>query len=68
MKEANNAMTSLASTHFYGRHLVGEWAEDEEGVDILRDKAARDARSVAESANRAKRFKGGEQDDFAGMD
>lgn len=33
---------SLEFTHFYGRHLVGEWAEDDEEVGTLRAKAAKD--------------------------
>jgi multiple RNA-binding domain-containing protein 1 len=43
-KEAIAAMTALSQTHLYGRHLVLEWASDEdENVDRLRDKAKRDA-------------------------
>ncbi len=35
-QEAANAMVALKSTHLYGRHLVIEWAKEEEddGVDI----------------------------------
>jgi multiple RNA-binding domain-containing protein 1 len=42
-KEASAAFKSLSSTHLYGRHLVIEWAADEEESDIdkLRDKAKR---------------------------
>jgi multiple RNA-binding domain-containing protein 1 len=38
-QEALNTMNALKSTHFYGRHLVIEWAkkEDEEGEEELDD-------------------------------
>lgn len=48
-KEAQNAMATLSKTHLYGRHLVLEWAaedENEDGkvdVDKIRQKAKRDA-------------------------
>lgn len=70
-QEAISAKKSLESTHLYGRHLVGEWAEDAEDVDTLRAKAARDLRGPADGGRGAKRQKaagseGG--DDFADMD
>ena len=40
--EAQNAMQSLAKIHLYGRHLVMDWAEQEDNVDDLREKAKRD--------------------------
>eukprot|EP00980_Cylindrotheca_fusiformis_P006336 scaffold1356_cov123-Cylindrotheca_fusiformis.AAC.17 len=41
--EAQAAMTSLSRTHLYGRHLVLEWAtNDDQNVDMLREKAKRD--------------------------
>jgi multiple RNA-binding domain-containing protein 1 len=42
-KEAVAAMNALARTHLYGRHLVLEWASDEEDLEQLREKAQRDA-------------------------
>jgi len=44
-KEAQNAMAKMSQTHLYGRHLVLEWADDDEKetVDSLREKAKRDA-------------------------
>lgn len=68
VQEALNAKESLESTHFYGRHLVGEWAEDSEDVETLRVKAARDIRPPAEGGRSLKRQKQGEADDFADMD
>jgi multiple RNA-binding domain-containing protein 1 len=41
-KEATNAYTALAQTHLYGRHLVLEWAsQDDLSVDELREKTKR---------------------------
>lgn len=34
--ETKNAYENLFSTHLYGRHLVIEWAEDDESVEALR--------------------------------
>ena len=49
VKEAQAAMTSLSGTHLYGRHLVLEWASEDESnnVDKLRDKAKRNSSGVA---------------------
>lgn len=67
-QEALSAKMSLEFTHFYGRHLVGEWAEDKEDVDILRAKAARDVRGPADGGRYVKRQKAGGGDDFEDMD
>ncbi|KAI8921384.1 hypothetical protein DFJ77DRAFT_161675 [Powellomyces hirtus] len=40
-QEAKSAFESLAATHLYGRHLVLEWAEDENSVEAIRDKTAK---------------------------
>ncbi|KAJ3022223.1 hypothetical protein HKX48_006745 [Thoreauomyces humboldtii] len=40
-QEAKRAFESLAATHLYGRHLVLEWAQDENSVDAIRDKTAK---------------------------
>mmetsp|Transcript_25054 Transcript_25054/g.61723 ORF Transcript_25054/g.61723 Transcript_25054/m.61723 type:complete len:824 (-) Transcript_25054:1384-3855(-) len=48
-KEAQEAMSSLSRTHLYGRHLVLEWAsndEDQQDLDKLREKAKRDTSSI----------------------
>jgi len=44
--EAQRAMDALKHTHLLGRHLVTEWANDEDTVDVdaLREKIGRDAR------------------------
>lgn len=36
--EANSAMTALQNTHFYGRHLVLEWANQEDTLEDVRTK------------------------------
>ena len=46
-QEASHAMSALKNTHLYGRHLVLEWAkENDDGVDELRKKAKTEARSI----------------------
>ena len=40
-QEAINALNSLKSAHLYGRHLVIEWAKQDDTIDELRDKAAK---------------------------
>ena len=37
-QEAKNAFDALSSTHLYGRHLVIEWAEEEQSIEALREK------------------------------
>jgi multiple RNA-binding domain-containing protein 1 len=37
--EAENAYAALRHTHLLGRHLVLEWAEAEQDLDTLRQKA-----------------------------
>ena len=56
-KEAVAAMKALSRTHLYGRHLVLEWAtEDDQDVNKLRDKAKRDTDGVAVPRNKKIRF------------
>ena len=40
--EARKAFDTLKTTHFYGRHLVLEWAEEEQDVEALRERAKKD--------------------------
>lgn len=44
--EAQRAMDALKHTHLLGRHLVTQWANDEDSVDVdaLREKVGRDTR------------------------
>ncbi|ESQ55405.1 hypothetical protein EUTSA_v10024436mg [Eutrema salsugineum] len=39
-QEASNAKKALSSTHFYGRHLVLEWANDDNSMKAIRDRSA----------------------------
>lgn len=54
-QEAKHAFESLASTHFYGRHLVIEWAEDDESLISLREKTAK--RFLLQETGKLKRTK-----------
>ncbi|EJT97112.1 hypothetical protein DACRYDRAFT_72431 [Dacryopinax primogenitus] len=40
-KEAENVMAALKHTHLLGRHLVLDWADDEQGMDNLRERTKR---------------------------
>ncbi|KAI8097768.1 uncharacterized protein BX664DRAFT_293484 [Halteromyces radiatus] len=40
-QEAKNVYEHMSSIHLYGRHLVLEWAEEDEGVDALREKTGK---------------------------
>ncbi|KAG0202948.1 hypothetical protein BGX28_004701 [Mortierella sp. GBA30] len=43
-QEAKNVYENVASTHLLGRHLVVEWAEEDSGLDVLREKTGRQFR------------------------
>jgi multiple RNA-binding domain-containing protein 1 len=45
-KDARAAMDELASTHFYGRHLVVDWAKEAGGVEDSRLQSQKDAVSI----------------------
>ena len=56
-KEALGAMSTLSRTHLYGRHLVLEWASDEDqDVDKLRERAKRDIDNAMPPKNKKIRF------------
>lgn len=49
--EAQNAYQSLAHTHLYGRHLVMEWAKDEDNnIEELRKRASKEYSGIAKRA------------------
>jgi multiple RNA-binding domain-containing protein 1 len=59
-QEAAAAMAALSRTHMYGRHLVVEYAKEEEedgekAVGLLREKAKQSLRSIQTAASRKKR-------------
>ena len=54
-QEAEAAMKSLGSAHLYGRHLVIEWAnDDDDDLSILRSKAKTDQNVIGVSKKRQK--------------
>ncbi|KAL3922959.1 MAG: hypothetical protein SGPRY_004375 [Prymnesium sp.] len=53
--EAVKAMSMLQSTHFYGRHLVLEYAKAEVSVEALRDKMRAQLAADAAAAGKEKR-------------
>ncbi|KAG7547186.1 RNA recognition motif domain [Arabidopsis suecica] len=52
-QEALNAKKALSSTHFYGRHLVLEWANDDNSMEAIRKRSA--AKLDEENDNAKKR-------------
>ncbi|GAB5591932.1 Multiple RNA-binding domain-containing protein 1 [Umbelopsis nana] len=40
-QEAKNVYDNMSSIHLYGRHLVLEWATEDEGVEALREKTSK---------------------------
>mmetsp|Transcript_47612 Transcript_47612/g.111103 ORF Transcript_47612/g.111103 Transcript_47612/m.111103 type:complete len:576 (+) Transcript_47612:2376-4103(+) len=64
-QDAAKAMDALGNTHLYGRHLVLEWAADEQSMDALRDKAKRnlDASQKATDAKRLRAAKAADEGD-----
>jgi multiple RNA-binding domain-containing protein 1 len=40
-QDAKNVYDNMSSIHLYGRHLVLEWAAEEEGVEALREKTGK---------------------------
>ncbi|RUS13913.1 hypothetical protein BC937DRAFT_94610 [Endogone sp. FLAS-F59071] len=49
-QEARNVYDNTASIHLYGRHLVLEWAEEDGGVEALREKRE-DIKTVREEGD-----------------
>ena len=56
-QEAKAAVEAVAGTHLYGRRLVVEWAEDEEGLEELREKTAAKFQSDGETPAAKKKKK-----------
>ena len=52
--EASRAMEALKHTHLLGRHLVLQWAKEDEGVDVskLRERVGNDWRRGAVDSTR----------------
>lgn len=62
VNEAKAAFESLGATHLYGRHLVLEWAQDEESVDAMRAKTAKNY--VKDTGNKKRRVEMEEEEGF----
>ncbi|KZO97523.1 RNA-binding domain-containing protein [Calocera viscosa TUFC12733] len=60
-REAENAMAALKHTHLLGRHLVLEWAEDEQGMETLREKTKRAFGDGKEVPNKRRKLEIGEE-------
>jgi multiple RNA-binding domain-containing protein 1 len=56
-QEAANAYSHLEKTHLYGRHLVLEWAEDDESIDALRQKTRKHFNSAEGPVGQQKKIK-----------
>jgi len=50
-----SAFKALYNSHLYGRHLVLEWAKDDDSLDTLREKAARQAKQQGGAATSKRR-------------
>ncbi|KAF2076035.1 hypothetical protein CYY_002649 [Polysphondylium violaceum] len=48
-QESKNAMEALTNSHFYGRHLVLQYAEQDKNIDELREKANTDYDKIKSS-------------------
>ena len=53
-EEAKKAFDSLKATHFYGRHLVLEWAAEDATVEKMREKTAARFKSTSHNVVRIK--------------
>lgn len=51
-QEAKTAFESLGATHLYGRHLVLEWAKEEESIEAARLKTKRQLMEAQSMANK----------------
>lgn len=71
-QEARNVYDNMASIHLYGRHLVLEWAEEDGGVEALREKTSRQfAREESLAGRSGKRRRvdlDGKDEEMDGMD
>ncbi|KAJ2539167.1 Multiple RNA-binding domain-containing protein 1 [Coemansia sp. RSA 1822] len=65
-QEAQHVLDTMKSTHLYGRHLVLDWAEEENSLQGLREKVGRQfAKDSAEinTANKRRKIEIGEASD-----
>jgi multiple RNA-binding domain-containing protein 1 len=68
-QDAEAAYAALRHTHLLGRHLVLEWAEGEQDIDVLRQKAGVGYGAGSELPGRKRKLDmNGEQQDVEEMD
>ncbi|KZT58178.1 RNA-binding domain-containing protein [Calocera cornea HHB12733] len=67
-REAETAMAALKHTHLLGRHLVLEWAEDEQGMETLREKTKRAFGDGKEVPNKRRKLQIGEGEEAEASD
>ncbi|KAI8891456.1 RNA-binding domain-containing protein [Backusella circina FSU 941] len=66
-QEAKNVFNNMGNIHLYGRHLVLEWAQEDDGVDALRQKTGKHYAKEESLGGRTKRQKvdlDGDDDDM----
>ncbi|KAJ1825508.1 Multiple RNA-binding domain-containing protein 1, partial [Coemansia sp. RSA 2599] len=57
-QEAQHVLDTMKSTHLYGRHLVIDWAEEENSLEAMREKVGRQfAKDSGETSSSSKRRK-----------
>ncbi|KAJ2705239.1 Multiple RNA-binding domain-containing protein 1 [Coemansia sp. IMI 203386] len=57
-QEAQHVLDTMKSTHLYGRHLVIDWAEEENSLEAMREKVGRQfAKDSGEQPSASKRRK-----------
>ncbi|KAI0236715.1 Multiple RNA-binding domain-containing protein 1 [Massospora cicadina] len=65
-REAKNVMANVSSTHLYGRHLVLEYAKDENSIEELRTKVSRQfSKDQPEAKKRRVEFPGEDPQEFS---
>ena len=68
-EEAKAAVEALAATHMYGRHLVIEYAAEDQSLEAIQAKAKRDLTADSKhEGGKAKKKKTAAMDEFGGMD
>ncbi|KAK5671909.1 Multiple RNA-binding domain-containing protein 1 [Batrachochytrium dendrobatidis] len=61
-QEAKTAYDTLGATHLYGRHLVLEWAQDDESVEAVRSKTIR---NFVKTSTKKQRVEMDDEDDMS---
>ncbi|KAJ1731149.1 Multiple RNA-binding domain-containing protein 1 [Coemansia sp. Benny D160-2] len=70
-QEAQHVLDTMKDTHVYGRHLVIDWAEEDNSLQAIREKVGRQFAKDGGETGQSKRRKidmGSDEDDEFGMD